>query len=95
MAEATDQQVHPPPGEGWQWAFSYLRQDIQDLRAEMREFQAEIRAEMRELRTEMREFKAEVREQLTEMNRRIDRHFSITITTMIGIGAVLAALIKL
>ena len=77
MAETTDQQMHPPPGEGWQWAFSYLRQDIQDLRAEMREF------------------RAEVREQLAEMNRRIDRHFSITITTMIGIGAVLAALIKL
>lgn len=70
MAETTDQQVPPPPGEGWQWAFSYLRQDMQDLRTEIRELRA-------------------------EMNRRMDRTLTMTISTTVAIGGVLAALIKL
>ncbi len=70
MAETTDQQVPTPPGEGWQWAFSYLRQDMQDLRTEIRELR-------------------------TEMNRRMDRTLTVTISTTVGIGAMLAALIKL
>lgn len=81
MAESTNQQMTVPPDQGWQWAFSYLRQDIQELRAEGREFQAEVRAEFRELRS--------------EMNRRMDRHFAVTISTLVAIGGVLAALIKL
>ena len=77
MAESTDTRMTVPPDQGWQWAFSYLRQDIQDLRAEIRE----VRNEMRELQA--------------DLNRRLDRHFTLTITTMVAIGGVLAALIRL
>jgi len=53
MAETTEQQPAVPLGEGWQWAFSYLRQDLQDLRAEMREFKAEVREQLTELNRRM------------------------------------------
>jgi len=73
MAETTEQQPAVPPGEGWQWVLSYVRQDIQDLRMEIRD----------------------LRSQMTEMGRRFDRHFTITITTMLAIGGLLGTLIKL
>jgi len=84
MAEPTEQQMGVPPGEGWQWAFSYLRQDVLDLRAEFRT-----------LRREMQEFRAEIRAEIAEMNRRIDRHFSWSVATTLAVGGLLAALIKL
>ena len=70
MTESSEQQAAVPAGEGWQWAFSYLRQDMQDLRTEIRELRA-------------------------EMNRRMDRTLTMTISTTVAIGGVLAALIKL
>ena len=42
MTDSSEQQAVAPPGEGWQWAFSFLRQDIQDLRAEIRDLRAEM-----------------------------------------------------
>ncbi|MFC1525466.1 hypothetical protein ACFL6X_01495 [Candidatus Latescibacterota bacterium] len=46
MAETNDQRSPVPAEPGWQWAFSYLRQDMQDLRTEIRELRAEINRRM-------------------------------------------------
>lgn len=73
MADTSEHQMTVPPGEGWQWAFSYLRQDILDIRTELRAMRAEI----------------------LEVGRRVDRVQTVTITTIVAIGGVLAALIKL
>ena len=42
MAETTDQPTSPVTPETWQWAFSYLRQDIQEIRTDLRELRGRI-----------------------------------------------------
>jgi len=51
VADNPGSQSMPPATETWQWAFSYLREDIQDLRTEMRELRREVTAELRSTRT--------------------------------------------
>lgn len=43
MAETTDQPTPPITPESWQWAFTYLRENVQDIRADMRELRSEVR----------------------------------------------------
>lgn len=70
-----------PTAETWQWAFSYLREDIQNLRSTVKEDIQDLRTELRELR---RELTAEIRSTRTW-----------TLTGMLAMGSILAALIKL
>ena len=42
MPEPTDQTPENVPTHSWQWAMSYLREDIQDLRNDTREIHKRI-----------------------------------------------------
>ena len=49
MAEAPDQPTPPITPESWQWAFSFLREDVQDIRTDIRELRAETRQGLSEV----------------------------------------------
>ncbi|MFH1567938.1 MAG: hypothetical protein ABIL09_08040 [Gemmatimonadota bacterium] len=70
VTDSQGNRAMPPPAESWQWAFQYLREDNQELRAEMRELRRELMAEIRGTR-------------------------NWTLTSMLALGGILAALIKL
>ena len=111
MADSDRAETPPAPApDDMHWGITYLREDIQDIRAESREFRAEVKAEFAEVRKEMREGEsslraemqagdASVREEIVELRKRVDARFYWTIglmASMMGAHAALtAALIKL
>ena len=66
MAETRQPTSPQPPAEDVHWAVAYLREDLQDIRNEIRSLHA-----------------------------RLDSQFRWTMTSMIGMTGLLAALIKL
>jgi len=74
------------------WGINYLREDIQDLRAEHREFRADVKAEFAAVRREMQDAYA-------RLDAKIDSRFHLLLIAMIGLNGMLAglmtALIKL
>ncbi|MDE3258006.1 MAG: hypothetical protein OYM47_09255 [Gemmatimonadota bacterium] len=90
MAETTDPQAAPTP-DNTHWGVAYLREDLQDLRLQLRE---DVK--------DLRQLNAETNKRIDETNRRIDRtneligsRFAWLITTMVALAGILAALIKL
>ena len=86
---ASEQSTSPTP-EDMHWGISYLREDLQDLRQEMRSVTARIDTMNTSLNTRI----DSVAETLT---RRIDSRFALLLTAMIAmngvvIGAVFAIL---
>ena len=82
--EATSSQPEQEPE--LHWGISYLREDIQDLRTEMRDSIKDVRAEIDTVRTEMREgfdavraemqsVRAELRSELREFKIETNRRF--------------------
>lgn len=87
MAKITDSDTPTPPPEDMHWGFSYLREDIQDMRQEFRGQIQEGRKETQQLR---QEFQVEMRDLRKDMATR----FNYTIGAMVTLAAGIAALIK-
>ena len=66
MTESSSQTPRPQPPEELHWGISYLREDIQDLRQEMRDNTQEVRQEIQGVRQEMRDNTQEVRQEIRE-----------------------------
>ncbi|MFH1571844.1 MAG: hypothetical protein ABIL09_27895 [Gemmatimonadota bacterium] len=65
MAEPDQQTPRTAPApDDMHWGITYLREDIQDLRAEAREGRTEVKAEFAELGKEMRQSETGLREEL-------------------------------
>ena len=74
MAEDPDEDVTPsqPAPEDMNWAISYLREDIQDLRMEIRGQLQEVRHEAREFRQEFLGLLQEAAVGRKELSQRMD-----------------------
>ncbi len=97
MAETTDPQAASTP-DNTHWGVAYLREDLQDLRLQMREDVKDLRQQIAETNRRI----DETNRRIDEMNKRIDRtneligsRFTWLITTMVALAGILAALIKL
>lgn len=97
MAESTDPQAAPAP-DNTHWGVAYLREDLQDLRLQLREDVKDLRQQFAETNQRI----DETNKRIDEANKRIDRtneligsRFAWLITTMVALAGILAALIKL
>ena len=97
MAETTDPQA-ASTADNTHWGVAYLREDLQDLRLQMREDVKDLRQQIAETNRRI----DETNRRIDEMNKRIDRtneligsRFTWLITTMVALAGILAALIKL
>ena len=87
MSEAsTPQPSRPQPPEDFHWGISYLREDFQDLRQE-------VRGEIQQVRGEMQGLRQEMREEIRTVHNRLDARFSSLITAMIAIGGLIVSLL--
>ena len=61
-----------PPAERMHWAVSYLREDFQDLRLEMRGQIADIRHQIHDIRQQIQNMRQEIGDTRKELIQRID-----------------------
>ena len=84
-----DTQSTPPSPEDMHWGISYLREDLQDVKQDMREFRRDVAQEFTSHRKEFSDFRNEVAQQFAEVRRDL-RH---NLMVMIGISGTVAAII--
>ncbi len=102
MAESTDSDSPTQqPADDMHWGFSYLREDIQDIRLEFRGQIQDVRAEVQgarrqtqQLREEVRGEFREVRSDMRELRKDMATRFNYTIGAMVTLAVGIAALIK-
>ena len=94
MTETTDPQATPAP-DNTHWGVAYLREDLQDLRQQMREDSKNLRLQIAETNRRIDETNKRIDETNQSLGLRIDSRFAWAITTMVALTGILAALIKL
>ena len=103
MAQTTDQPTPSFPPESWQWAFSFLREDVQDIRTDLREVRARIDETNQQLgaridRTNQQlgaridETNQQLGDRIDELGRRMTVMFTWTLTTMLALSGLMAGL---
>ena len=107
MAETSNPQAsRPQPPEEFHWAVSYLREDIQDMRNEIRGTNSRIDELNRSLSGRIDETNRSLNGCIDETNqridekyelltRRLDNRFALMMTTMVALAGVMVAVIKL
>ena len=100
MTQQSDtQSSRPNLSEDLPWGINYLREDIQDLRAENREFRADTKAEFAAVRQEMQELRKESQGGIARLEGKLDARFhlllGVTVTLNGMLAALMTALIKL
>jgi len=73
------------------WAVAYLREDIQDVRGEIRE----VRRSIQRLNTKVDELRKEMDAKIEELCREMNVQFRWMVATMVAVGAVIVAALKL
>ena len=75
------------------WGISYLREDLQDLRQESRDFRKEVNAEFANVREEMGGFRKEVAAEFGDLRKEMGQHFRNTILAVVGMMGVFTTVI--
>ena len=107
MAESRPTPSSPSPDD-MHWGISYLREDLQDVKQELRDFRKEVNERFSELRREVNEqiaelrrevneqiaeLRGEVNEQIADLRRELHRGLRHNLLTMIAIGGVYTGII--
>ena len=100
MTDAANPNPTPSPApDEIHWGVAYLREDIQDVRQDMRQQTQDIRQDMHQqiegLRQDMHQQIGLIHSRIDETNKRIDSQFKWLITTMLAMTGILIAVIKL
>ena len=89
MSETSNPQASTPqPPEEFHWAVTYLREDIQDIRNEIRGVHGRIDETNRSLGQRINE-KHEL------LTKRLDNRFALLMTAMVALAGVIVAVIKI
>jgi hypothetical protein len=89
MSETSNPQPGPSrPPEEFHWAVTYLREDIQDIRNEIRGVHGRIDETNRSL-------SERIDEKYELLAKRLDTRFALMMTTMVALVGVMVAVIKL
>ncbi len=101
MAETPESEA-TTSADNTHWGIAYLREDLQDIRLQMREDSKELREQIVETNKRIDEVNQSLGQRIDETNKRIDdtnkileSRFIWLITTMVAIAGILIAVIKL
>ena len=81
-----DSQSSSPTPEDMHWGISYLREDLQEVKQDMRDFRKEVSQEFANIRREMAQQFAEQRKEVAQQLRH-------NLMVMVGINGVFATII--
>ena len=92
MAEETQMQHHPGnPSEEIHRSISYLFENMRDMKQDIRE----VRQDIKEIHSRIDGVKDNIDAVKDSLIQRIDTRFTLTITTMVTLSAVIIAAIKM
>ncbi len=94
MSETPESQANPSP-DNTHWGVAYLREDLQDLRQQVRDDIKDLRQQIAETNKRIDEVHRLLSQQIAETNKRIESRFTWLITTMVALTGILIAVIKL
>ena len=94
MSETPESQASPSP-DNTHWGVAYLREDLQDLRQQVRDDIKDLRQQIAETNKRIDEVHRLLSQQIAETNKRIESRFTWLITTMVALTGILIAVIKL
>ena len=101
MAETPESEA-TTSADNTHWGIAYLREDLQDIRLQMREDSKELREQIAETNKRIDEVNQSLGQRIDETNKRIDdtnkileSRFIWLITTKVAIAGILIAVIKL
>ena len=81
------------------WGIHYMREDIQDLRQELRHEVGQLRGELKDLRSEVsaqiNDLRSELKDLRSEVSAKLDSHFKWTIGTLITLAGLIVVVFKL
>ena len=100
MSEPSNPQTPSPrPPEELHWGISYLREDIQDLRQDMRHELHAVHSRIDETNQRIDEKTEKTNQRIDEkyelLTKRLDTRFTLLMTTMVALVGVIVAVIKL
>ena len=90
MAETPESEA-TTSADNTHWGIAYLREDLQDIRLQMREDSKELRVQMVETNKRI----DETNKRIDETNKLLSARFAYLITTMVALTGILIAVIKL
>ena len=82
-----------PTPDDMHWGVSYLREDLQDLRQESRDFRKEVAAEFAKTRDEAGEFRQEVATGFADLRKEMGQNTRNTILVVVGMMGVFSTVI--
>ena len=94
MSETPESQANPSP-DNTHWGVAYLREDLQDLRQQVRDDIKDLRQQIAETNRRIDEVHRLLSQQIAETNKRLESRFTWLITTMVALAGILIAVIKL
>ena len=77
-----------PPPEDMHWGVSYLREDLQDLRHELRDG-------LRNVHGRVDQLGQHVDDRFDQLSQRMDARFAVALTTMVVLTGVVVAALKI
>ena len=100
MSAASNPQASTPqPPREFHWAVTYLREDIQDIRNEIRGVHGRIDETNRSLGQRIEETNRSLGQRIDEkhelLTKRLDNRFALLMTTMVALAGVIVAVIKI
>ena len=91
--ETSTSRAHPP--EEFHWGIAYLREDIQDLRTEIRGVHSRIEETNRRIDERFDVTNQRIDEKHESLAKRLDSRFALTVTLMMALAGVLVAVFKI
>ena len=88
-----DAQSTSPSPEDMLWGISYLREDLQDLRQDMREFRKEVTAEFANVRRDMATEFGNVRTEIADLRKKVAQQLRHNLMIMIGVTGLFATIV--
>lgn len=91
MAE-TNPAPSPSPDD-MHWGISYLREDLQDVKHDLRDFRKEVQQQFADMRREFDDKIAELRMELADLRKEMNQGLRHNLLTMIAIGGIYTGII--
>ncbi len=93
MAEPSNPSAQQlPPREDFPLALSFLREDVQGVRQDIHNLRQEMRFDISTVNSRMDEFRRELFQRNDDLSKRLDSRFTLLLTALLTLGGIMVTL---